>query len=195
MGAKTKTKEKIIITARELFTEYGIHEISTNTIAETCGISPGNLYYYFRHKEQIILELLNQMLIAEGVVGEGLKLTSLSTYREYFSQLYPIYIDYNFLRRDFPYFITADKGLKEWILSYKHQKRMHISNTLSWFIREKIIRTLTQEEADSLVEQITFISFYWLPYAMMEDDFSIVDSVEKGGDFLIKLLSPYSLNS
>lgn len=190
----TKTKEKIVLTAKELFSEYGIHEISTNTIAEACGISPGNLYYYFRHKEQIILELLNQMLLAEGVVGEGLKLNSLTTFRDYFSQLYPIYIDYNFLRREFPYFIAVEKGLKEWILSYKHQKRMHISNTLSRFTSEKIIRSLTQEEAESLVEQIIFISFYWLPYAMMEDNFSIVDSVEKGGDYIIKLLRPYSLN-
>ncbi|WP_028116444.1 TetR/AcrR family transcriptional regulator [Ferrimonas senticii] len=49
-----KTKDRIIAASRELFNLHGERAITTNHIAAHLGISPGNLYYYFRNKEQII---------------------------------------------------------------------------------------------------------------------------------------------
>ena len=51
---RVSTKEAIVITAIELFNEKGTAAVSTNRIAEAMGISPGNLYYHFRNKEEII---------------------------------------------------------------------------------------------------------------------------------------------
>ena len=53
----TKTKEKILLTAIELFNKYTASAISTNHIAAEMNISPGNLYYYFKNKEEIIKEI------------------------------------------------------------------------------------------------------------------------------------------
>ena len=49
-----KTKDKIIATAINLFNLHGTKAISTNHIAKEMGISPGNLYYHFRSKNDII---------------------------------------------------------------------------------------------------------------------------------------------
>ncbi|BDY03101.1 TetR/AcrR family transcriptional regulator [Ferrimonas sp. YFM] len=49
-----KTKDRIILASRELFNEHGERAITTNHIAAHMGISPGNLYYHFRNKEEII---------------------------------------------------------------------------------------------------------------------------------------------
>jgi AcrR family transcriptional regulator len=51
---KSDTKEKIVDVAIELFTERGFSSVSTNHIASAMGISPGNLYYHFRNKEDIL---------------------------------------------------------------------------------------------------------------------------------------------
>ena len=48
------TKERIIATAIDLFNLHGTKAISTNHIAREMGISPGNLYYHFRSKNDII---------------------------------------------------------------------------------------------------------------------------------------------
>lgn len=40
-----------------LFNQQGVHVVSTRHMAEHVGISPGNLYYHFRNKEDVLLAL------------------------------------------------------------------------------------------------------------------------------------------
>ena len=49
-----KTKDRIIHAAIELFNQRGEQNVTTNHIAADLGMSPGNLYYHFRNKEDII---------------------------------------------------------------------------------------------------------------------------------------------
>lgn len=48
------TKERIAVVALELFNRLGYTPVTTNRIAQACGISPGNLYYHFRNREDIL---------------------------------------------------------------------------------------------------------------------------------------------
>ena len=50
--AKTNTYTRIIDASLALFNEEGERNISTNHIAAHLGISPGNLYYHFRNKDE-----------------------------------------------------------------------------------------------------------------------------------------------
>lgn len=50
-------REAILKTARLLFSEDGIGPVTTNRIAQAAGISPGNLYYWFGSKAEIVRAL------------------------------------------------------------------------------------------------------------------------------------------
>jgi len=57
-------KENILEIAIELFNEKGCMNTSTRHIADNLGISVGNLYYYFKNKEDIIIALYEDFMVS-----------------------------------------------------------------------------------------------------------------------------------
>ena len=57
MASRSKTKEKILKTALGLFNNEGESAVSAVDIASVIGISPGNLYYHYKGKDEIIVQL------------------------------------------------------------------------------------------------------------------------------------------
>lgn len=49
-----KTREAILDSSVQIFNEKKTSKVSTVQIADYMGISPGNLYYYFHNKEEIV---------------------------------------------------------------------------------------------------------------------------------------------
>ncbi|HEY0846688.1 MAG TPA: TetR/AcrR family transcriptional regulator, partial [Noviherbaspirillum sp.] len=54
------TRERILEACLRLFNESGPAAVTTSEIARTVGINEGNLYYYFKKKEDILLALFEQ---------------------------------------------------------------------------------------------------------------------------------------
>jgi len=57
VAERSKTKTKILKTALALFNNEGESAVSSVDIASVIGISPGNLYYHYKGKDEIIVEL------------------------------------------------------------------------------------------------------------------------------------------
>ncbi len=56
-----RTRDRILEAARTLFNDEGLAQVSTNRIATELDISPGNLHYHFKKKEDLVGWLLRRL--------------------------------------------------------------------------------------------------------------------------------------
>lgn len=108
-----KTRDRIIQASLDLFNEQGERNVTTNHIASHLGISPGNLYYHFKNKQQIIFDIY---LEYEAKVDANLTLPedralTVNDKLIYLQAIFQGLWDYRFLHRDLQHLLQSDTEL------------------------------------------------------------------------------------
>jgi AcrR family transcriptional regulator len=110
-----KTRDRIIQASLELFNEQGERNVTTNHIASHLSISPGNLYYHFKNKQQIIYDIY---LVYEKQVDLYLAVPSdralvINDKLIYLQRIFQGLWDYRFLHRDLQHLLQNDEDLRK----------------------------------------------------------------------------------
>lgn len=109
-----KTCEKILLAAKEIFSNKGFHKTTVQDISKKADVGYGTFYLYFRDKKDVFYELISQVEDAlYTVAGRGIDLNK--DYK-------PGYSSYRALRKD----------LKALLLSFlEHGSLLKISSELA----------------------------------------------------------------
>ena len=124
-------KIEILETARELFNQNNTQTATTNHIAKAMGISPGNLHYHYKNREEIIFKLYLQLREEMSLSIDALPKT-IQELNEHEKVLIEVQWKYRFFFRELLFLCSRDKELeKQYIednLAHKGRIKMVMKN-------------------------------------------------------------------
>ncbi|PJG60294.1 TetR/AcrR family transcriptional regulator [Aeromonas cavernicola] len=160
-----KTRDRIIHSATELFNDQGEPNITTNHIAAHLGISPGNLYYHFRNKEDIIHSIFEQYanhLTASFTPwrnGEN----NLQDLMGYLDAIFYLMWQFRFFYANLPDILSRDELLQQKYLKTQEQMRTTVFTLLN-SLREGAFLTANQDDLPDLGHAIKMVVTCWIPF-------------------------------
>lgn len=165
--SKQETRNRILDAAVRLFNEHGTAAISTNHIAREAGVSPGNLYYHYRNKEEIIREILERMFSAWGGAWHrsDVPAVSLQGLRIVIRLNFQLLWEYRFFYREAVALMLRDPILAERHAEMQQQRLADQDSFYQQFVAAGIFRQPadTREIAD-LVRTTWILGVNWLPF-------------------------------
>lgn len=159
------TRERILDTCLRLFNESGPAAVTTAEIARTVGINEGNLYYYFKKKEDILFALFEQFEDALNAVANAPQ----STAHEgdpglaYLKQWFRLMWEWRFFYRDGATIKRMAPKLRAKNMKLTDRGQADIKRALQEMVGKGLLSAST-EEIDRLVVNAWIISSYWLDY-------------------------------
>ena len=180
-----KTKDKIIATAIDLFNIHGTKAISTNHIAKEMGISPGNLYYHFRSKNDIIRSISDNFSNELGSVFK-IQLDTIADFSSnltsLFNRFFKIQQSYQFLFLEGVHLTRKDIRLLDNYTKLRSLIKKGYHELLSNLVKIKIMKRQSLNIIDELLDTQWIIMWYWINHTILDrntyDDFQIKKGIK-----------------
>jgi AcrR family transcriptional regulator len=163
---KIDTPTRILDTALGLFNERGTANVTTNHIAEAMGISPGNLYYHFGNKAEIVRGLFARILAAWSAnyaLPPG-KPPTFKTMDAMAAGNFEIQWAHRFFFRDLTMLLAADPELAA---DYRRNRETGMANTLALlrhFISAGLMQPADKRTLDDLTQLFWLVGDFWLVF-------------------------------
>lgn len=191
--SRPNTYNRIIDASLKLFNEEGERNISTNHIASYLGISPGNLYYHFRNKDEIIMQLFkrySEELLCYLQQVETPQDTN--AIKNYMFGVYDVMWRYRFLFSDLNAMLSRSAEL---LGEHNNFTRVRVSPLLQNLLQQLTDTGFIQTDEIARKEMavnIWLITKYWCDYdsALYERKLT-EDSKYRGTHQTLTLLRPY----
>ena len=175
-----KTKDRILQISLQLFNERGERSVTTNHIAAELGISPGNLYYHFRNKHEIIKELMYQYQV------ETLDMLSLPEDRplttndkiSYFQVLSGQLWSYRFIHRDVYHLVESNEDFKKIYPRFAGQVMQQGQKIYQAFVDAGLMK-MTPSEIEALIINLWIVLTNWTNFLYMSGHISDNNHLEE----------------
>lgn len=162
----SSTKLRILDAALALFNEQGTANVTTNHIAEALTMSPGNLYYHFSNKAEIVRALFARIRGAWDLnyALPPATMPSLAMMETMVAGNFTIQARYRFFFRDLTLLLNADPELAT---AYRANREAGIGNTkvlINLFAEAGILNALDDTALDDLAQLLWLVGDFWLVF-------------------------------
>jgi AcrR family transcriptional regulator len=192
-----RTAERILEVTLELFNRFGEPNVSTTLISAELGISPGNLYYHYPAKDELINSLfdryeksLNELLQA----GESVR--NVEDAWLFFHMLFELIWQYRFLYRDLNDLLSKNRRLETHFQFVLKNKGVAVQAVLDGLCRGNAMQ-IDSRQMEPVATAMVVVLTYWLSYEYVRDPRNALEPASAGPALLrgayhvLSLLIPY----
>ena len=195
--APRRTAERILEVTLELFNRFGEPNVSTTLISAEMGISPGNLYYHYPAKDELINSLfdryeraLNEILNASDNVRD------VEDAWFFMHTLFELIWQYRFLYRDLNDLLSKNRRPETHFQFVLKNKTRSIKAMLDSMSRAGAVR-LDSREMEPTATSMVVVLTYWLSFEYVRDPRNALEpasaqaALMRGAHHVLNLLVPY----
>ena len=192
-----RTAERILEVTLDLFNRFGEPNVSTTLISAELGISPGNLYYHYPAKDELINSLfdrfekaLNELLRA----ADGVR--NVEDAWLFFHMLFELIWQYRFLYRDLNDLLSNNRRLETHFQFVLKNKTKAVQSVLDGLSRGNAVR-IDGRDVEPVATAMVVLLTYWLSFEYVRDPRKALEPESAGAALLrgafhvLSLLLPY----
>ena len=189
-----RTRERIIETSLELFNRFGEPHITTADIAGEMEISPGNLYYHFHNKDEIIAELFTAFEgRLDGVFAlPGDRPASVEDLWFLLHLLFEAMWDHRFLFRDLDEILSRNRKLASRFALIRRRGTRTVIELCRGLVAAGAMRA-SEREIAALAENVGLVATYWISYQKINAGERGAESVslDRAAYQVLSLIAPF----
>ncbi|SFD42847.1 TetR/AcrR family transcriptional regulator [Paracidovorax konjaci] len=195
--APRRTAERILETTLELFNRFGEPNVSTTAISAELRISPGNLYYHYAAKEELVTALYARY---EAELGELLAAADgVRDVEDAWFLLHSLFEriwQYRFLYRDLNDLLSRNRHLETHFQDLLARKARAVRAMLIGMEGSGALR-IAPRDLDTVAESTMVVITYWLSFEYVRDPRHALEpgneqtALLRGAQQVLGLLLPY----
>lgn len=164
-----RTAERILEVTLELFNRFGEPNVSTTLISAELNISPGNLYYHYPAKDELINSLFDRY---EKSLGELLhaadNVRNVEDAWLFFHMLFELIWQYRFLYRDLNDLLSKNRRLETHFQFVLKNKGSAVQSVLAGLARGGAMK-IEPRDMEPVATAMVVVLTYWLSYEYVRD--------------------------
>ena len=198
--APRRTAERILETTLGLFNRFGEPNVSTTLISNELNISPGNLYYHYPAKEELVTALFNRYEAALHELLEAAPgVQDVEDAWFFMHSLFELVWQYRFLYRDLNDLLSKNRRLETHVKDALLHKNTAFRSLLDSLTHAKALK-MSMDQSEMIATHMVVMLTWWLsfeyvlnPRQALEDE-NAADSLRRGARHVLGLISPYAQN-
>ena len=186
------TRQRILDCSLAMFNAQGEPRVTTNHIADELEISPGNLYYHFRNKDDIIEQLFAryEARMDEVLTPPDGRLPGLEDIWLQLHLVFECIWDYRFLYRDLLEILSRNRRLRIRFARILKRADDRVHGVMQGLAQADVIRA-SSGEIDAAATNLLVLATFWLNYAAIRGDRDEHRAIRDGIVQVMMLLSPF----